>query len=404
MGMRPKRKQVVAGAVSVADDGHPCSSGLVSAECSLKPNPSSSGSRSLRWVLALWMLSLMPTATLITTLNDCADLVLKLLWPTLLIILVWRLFPSIRGIVEARGFHLKLWGAEVTVQDASNQLSKQIDNLNNQVLELRARLGPTDGAQEARRAPPAPGVGALPAPSLRRALWVDDRAENNAYEKAKLGELGIQVAEARTTAEALLLLGDGSYDVVITDVSRVENGSASPNAGLELLRGLPPGVPAYIYSSTGAVQRMRDAVLRAGAWAATASPTELIELVSGSPMGAAIALDQRVAQYLGDAHVPVVGQPGGTPDFVITTPDGRVGIESRAWGGPALPPIRRIEQVIDRLELAVTEERLARVFIVTPSGFSLPEPVAGPPWLSIVSLEVFREWLKQSIRDPGEHA
>lgn len=345
----------------------------------------------------------MPTASaLLPTLNDAADLVLKLLWPLILVVVIYRLFPSIRAIVEARGFQLKLWGAEVSVQDASNQLSRQIDDLGDQVRELRARLEPIDvapGGTDPTLLPPAVGSTAT---TPRRALWVDGRSGANAYEKAKLGELGIDITEARTTSEALSLVADGSYDLVITDFGWVENGVLRPDAGLELLEALPPSLPAYVYSSTETVLRRRHALLNAGARAATASPTELIELVSGSPMGVAIALDQRVSRALQQANTRVIGEPGGTPDYVLAVSDGRVGIESRGWGDSSVPSRRRVEQVIERLEQAIGEQQLDAAIIVTPSDFSLPQGLERPSWLRLMSLERFISWLANPMRNEGE--
>lgn len=344
----------------------------------------------------------MPIAALLQTLNETADLVLKLLWPLLVVVVVWRLFPSLRAIIDARGFQLKLWGAEVSVQDASNQFSRQIDDLGDQVRELRARLAPIDGPDDGPGAAVSPGAGTVSAPtSRRRVLWVGDRPAANAYEKAKLAGLGMDITEARTTQEALSLLAAGSYDVLITDFGWMEQGVLRAEAGLELLQALPANLPAYVYSSTETVLRRRDSSLDAGARAATASPTELIELVTGSPMGVAIELDQRVSRGLQETGAQVLGEPGGTPDYVVATSEGRIGIESRGWVASRAPTRRRIEQVIERLDQAIGELQLAAVIVVTPEEFALPDGLDRPTWLRLMSLSLFIEWLENLMRDQG---
>lgn len=72
----------------------------------------------------------------------------------------------------------------------------------------------------------------------RSILWVDDRALNNIYETKIFKRLGASIISARTTEEALALLKADNFDVVISDVHRVEDGWPNPNAGYRLLESM----------------------------------------------------------------------------------------------------------------------------------------------------------------------
>lgn len=65
-----------------------------------------------------------------------------------------------------------------------------------------------------------------------RILWVDDVPENNRYLTRLFGEFGMQVDSARSTEEALHLLGHRSYDMVLTDIRRGND----PQAGIRMLQ------------------------------------------------------------------------------------------------------------------------------------------------------------------------
>jgi CheY-like chemotaxis protein len=72
----------------------------------------------------------------------------------------------------------------------------------------------------------------------RSILWVDDRALNNIYETKIFKRLGASIISARTTGEALALLNADKFDVVISDVHRVEDGRPIPDAGYRLLKSM----------------------------------------------------------------------------------------------------------------------------------------------------------------------
>jgi CheY-like chemotaxis protein len=109
----------------------------------------------------------------------------------------------------------------------------------------------------------------------RQILWVDDNPTNNLYEMNYLRRLGDVVTPVVSTAQALEQLRAGYYDLVISDVFRVEEveeiageplrprgGGAEkvPDAGYVLLRKMRSrglSTPLILYTSDGARARER---------------------------------------------------------------------------------------------------------------------------------------------------
>jgi CheY-like chemotaxis protein/outer membrane murein-binding lipoprotein Lpp len=232
------------------------------------------------------------TATALAA-SDTVELVKGVVWPVLLVLIGWRLYPTIRNVIESRGFTVKAGGAEITVQQASDQLAVQVDDLRTQVSTLRAQLDSVaPNGDAAAYHSPTDTVS-----QLRRVLWVDDHPENNAFEIAALRRRGVEIIEAKSTRQAESILNSGQpVDAVITDMGRDEEDGFKPDAGLELIgkvTGPGAGIPAVVYTSANALARTRDSAMGAGATGATSSGTELLDILGRlgaeptTPQGAA---------------------------------------------------------------------------------------------------------------------
>lgn len=113
--------------------------------------------------------------------------------------------------------------------------------------------------------------------SARRVLWVDDHHSNNSYERDALEALGIQIILAESTDEAIALLKDERFDVVISDMIR----PSDPRAGLTLLdrlrrRGI--NTPYIIYSVPVAPDQQAEVWRRSGL-GVTSKPDDLLLMV-----------------------------------------------------------------------------------------------------------------------------
>jgi CheY-like chemotaxis protein len=147
----------------------------------------------------------------------------------------------------------------------------------------RAALGavPDTAAAETKSAAQVVAKAIVPrlAHRLEKAtvLWVDDKPDNNRYERQAMEALGIQFVLSTTTEDALTKSRERRFDAIISDMGR----PSDPQAGytlLEALRGRGDQTPFIIY--TGRTSPEKDAEARKkGALGITARPDELLQLV-----------------------------------------------------------------------------------------------------------------------------
>jgi len=86
-----------------------------------------------------------------------------------------------------------------------------------------------------------------------RLLWVDDTPENNAFEEHSLRSYGIKIDRATSTKDALSMMDENAYDLIISDVVRTEGGRRKADAGYELLRNVRnrnDGAPFIFYTGS----------------------------------------------------------------------------------------------------------------------------------------------------------
>ena len=216
----------------------------------------------------------------------------SLLWPLLVAVLLIRVIPHIPGVVadlrramRTRAFTVKIGGVELSVEEAAEQLRRQVTDLQthmaNQLAERPGRPGRPPGPARLARGRPRPTPRPAPAADQGRptVLWVDDNPEANTLELAKLRDDGVEVLLARSTAEAMDVLSlRRGVGAIVTDMGRTEDGEFRSHAGLALLRQLheaEQSQPVLVYTSTRRVELDRQDALDAGATTVTSSPTEL---------------------------------------------------------------------------------------------------------------------------------
>jgi CheY-like chemotaxis protein len=99
-------------------------------------------------------------------------------------------------------------------------------------------------------------------------LWVDDNPSHNALQLDQLERRGIVVDTARSTREAVQKLTGQRYQVIVSDMERIEGGKPVPNAGLELIRTVRTfdrETPVVIYSAGPAGRVLGDTATQIGA-------------------------------------------------------------------------------------------------------------------------------------------
>jgi len=120
----------------------------------------------------------------------------------------------------------------------------------------------------------------------RLVLWVDDRPDNNRYERRALEALGIRFALSTSTDDALEQVRYQPFNLIISDMGR----PGDPRAGfalLDKLRNKGDRTPFIIYAGSRASEHVEEAIRR-GAIGCTNSPQELIVMVTralGPPAG-----------------------------------------------------------------------------------------------------------------------
>ena len=149
-----------------------------------------------------------------------------------------------------------------------------------------AATPPAPPAPVAEQAPALPAqADPLPTPVDRRPapsglLWVDDHPEHSAVQIDLLQRHQVMVHTARSTDEALDSLRKRRYEMVISGMTRDENGKSIPNAGLELVRAirmLDQETPIAIYSNGQPAGMYGPMAQDAGANVLTGSWFELAE-------------------------------------------------------------------------------------------------------------------------------
>ena len=209
-------------------------------------------------------------------LPDLLDSLSKLAWPVLAGIVIWKLFPGLKKIIDSRGFKIKIGDMEVTVQQANDQLRNQLEDLQR---TISAQNKPYEIAN----------TSTIPrSKNVHQILWVDDNPSNNAFEIARLKSDGYEIQQALSTSEALGILkgSDLLIDVVISDMGRNEDGRYNPKAGLDFIkqaRDSEINLPIYIYTTARHAKAMRDEVKKAGGNGTTKSAIELFEMIQENP-------------------------------------------------------------------------------------------------------------------------
>jgi CheY-like chemotaxis protein len=205
-----------------------------------------------------------------------AQLVGVLIWPLVLLFFLVRFRSALADFLRNLGeFSFKGPGFEASAkrqQEAAAALGAAV-----------AVRAPEDGARGAA-ADPGDVAAALPSPrALRRmqgarVLWVDDRPDNNRFERQALEALGIDVELSTSTEDALDKLRRRSYDLIISDMSRPPDDRAGYTL-LDRLRSNGNQIPYVIYASSRAPEHVRES-RKHGAIGCTNMPQELISMVT----------------------------------------------------------------------------------------------------------------------------
>jgi CheY-like chemotaxis protein len=111
-----------------------------------------------------------------------------------------------------------------------------------------------------------------------RILWVDDHPSNNKQVEAVLREAGASIVVATTSADALSLLSQDTFDVVISDMNRDSN----RHEGVDFtaaVRKRYPNLPICIFCSSRSVREYGTMAEAQGAIEVTSSEARLLKAI-----------------------------------------------------------------------------------------------------------------------------
>jgi len=203
-----------------------------------------------------------------------------LVWPALIVFVVYRLGPSLKDfLANLSDFSLKGGGFEASAKRTQVAVAA--------ALAAAASAHPEPGttpemtAKDAKAA--ADVVAEIVTPrAIRRArkatvLWVDDKPDNNVHERQSLEALGVTFVISMSTDDALSKIKAQRFDAIISDMSRPGDNKAGYTL-LDRLRASGNRTPYVIYAGTRASADRAEA-RRRGALGTTDRPDELFDMV-----------------------------------------------------------------------------------------------------------------------------
>jgi len=204
-----------------------------------------------------------------------------LIWPGVIVFILIRFGRDLRQFFSSLG--------ELTLKGAGFEASlkkKQAEAAAALAAAAASRIDDKDTAREeaAKEVRIATDVvaDAVTSKAIRQAsksriLWVDDRPNNNIYERQALATLGVSFSLATSTDEVLKLISRSRFDIIISDMGRPPDSRAGYTL-LDKLRDAGDKTPLIIYASSRAPEHVAES-RQHGAIGCTNNANELFEMV-----------------------------------------------------------------------------------------------------------------------------
>lgn len=207
----------------------------------------------------------------------------SLLWPVLAIFFVWYAREPISSVVRSwawRESTFKVAGLEISVDNYNQQERDLIADLQDKIISLEDQIHNLPEVQKKV----TEEIIQQNEPSIKLVLWVDDHPENHAQLIEQLNNKEISVAQEKTTDEAISRLATSKFDLVISDMHRIEFRKAHHEAGIELIKAIREhelAMPIIVFfgRNKNAAKIYKKVAIEAGATLVTSSPTELMSAI-----------------------------------------------------------------------------------------------------------------------------
>lgn len=217
---------------------------------------------------------------LVKLIDSITNLLGVLVWPALLIIILVRFGPALKQFFsDLSEFSFKGGGFEATAKRKQAEASAALVAAS--VTRQNVTNEPDSAAREAKEAAEvvAESVNSRVIRRVSEAtiLWVDDRPNNNIYERKSLEAIGASFVLATSTEEALEKINRQKVNVIISDMGRPPDNRAGYTL-LEKLRASGNRTPFIIYAGSNAPEHKAEA-RRRGALGSTNRASELFSYV-----------------------------------------------------------------------------------------------------------------------------
>ena len=196
-------------------------------------------------------------------------------WPITVVILALIFRKFLITLTKKDQMTIKVAGMEISVAQATKQTGVELSDIQSRLAALE-EVKKEQG--ENGELPPETAT----LPNYTSLLWVDDYPSNNAFLIEKLERDGVHIRKELSTDSALAALKSDSFDLVISDLGRVENGVDNPLAGLDFVRETKAAglnLPILIFAGTRGIQN-RDRLLTAGATEVTSSSVDVFRFIN----------------------------------------------------------------------------------------------------------------------------
>lgn len=154
--------------------------------------------------------------------------------------------------------------AAATAKQPVGQTGEAVQEQLNSIIDLVSKTAPKDNKEKREK-------------WKTRILWVDDRPENNVYERKSFESQGFTFSLALSTDQALEILSDNKFAAVISDMGRKE-GSQEGYVLLDKLRNAGDKTPFFIYAGSNSIEHKKMAIEK-GAQGSTNIAQELYKMV-----------------------------------------------------------------------------------------------------------------------------
>lgn len=221
----------------------------------------------------------MEVANIVSLINASNEIAKTLIWPLMILFIFFRYSTSIKNFfANINELSFKALGVEASAK--------------RQQIEVASLLGAAEANKSGKKNEPLEPKRSVVDAILKsttsksfgilnssKILWVDDNPTNNINEHLALQALGITITKVLSTEEALLELSKNSFDVIVSDMGRLDD----PQAGYTLLDKLQSKnhdtkISFIIYAGSSTSAHQAECRKR-GCFGTTNKPQELFQLV-----------------------------------------------------------------------------------------------------------------------------